>query len=140
MSEYKIIEANEIKPGQIQHEKLSEEWYNEALSIYKLIAEVEGGSFEIFEENFRRDTFYEKEITIWRCIATAYFNFVSARMTISFPEKKAAYDIALFSSMLADNESTIEGNEFISDDDTKFIYSTFRNMISQTYANRRNDI
>ena len=76
MNEHKIVNINEIVPGPIQRNELPELWYNEAISIYNLISEVQGGSFEKFEENFRRDLFYQKEITLWRCIATAYHNFL----------------------------------------------------------------
>jgi hypothetical protein len=138
MDEYKIVDTNELSPGPIQHQKLPENWYNEAISIYALISEVEGGSFEKFEENFRRDISYEKEITIWRCIATAYSNFVTARIIISLPEKEAAYGIALMCSISFNNENDVKGDALISEADAKFIYKTYRYMISQTYANRRN--
>ncbi len=140
MSENNIVDANELTPGPFQHEKLPENWYNEAASIYQLIAEVEGGSFVKFEENFRKDLHYEKEITIWRCIATAYSNFVIARMVpLSVEEKQAAFGIAVSCSFMYENEGQVKGEDPLSDDDAKFIYRTFHNMISQTYKNRRNE-
>lgn len=138
MSENRIVNADELKPGPIRHEKLSEQWYNEVVSIYKLIEEVEGGTFEKFEENFRRDVAYEKEITIWRCIATAYNCFVTARIVpLSLDERKAAFSLALMCSMMYENESEVKGDENLSEEDAKFIYRTYRSMITQTYKNRR---
>jgi len=141
MSEYKIVDANELTPGPIRHDKLPEHWYNEVLAIYQLIADVEGNSFEKFEENFRRDLNYDKEITIWRCIATAYHNFVTARIIPpSIDERQSAFSVALTCSMMYENEEQVKGEHPISDEDAKFIYRTYRSMISQTYKNRRNGI
>jgi len=139
MSEYKIVDANELTPGPIRHEKLPEHWYNEAYSIYQLIAEVEGSGFEKFEENFRRDLNYDMEITIWRCIATAYNSYVTARIAPpTIDEKKAAFSVALTCSMLYENEEQVIAEEPLSDEDAKFIYRSYRSMKLQTFANRRN--
>jgi len=139
MSINKIVEIDSIKPGPIRHKKLPEQWYQEVCSIYKLIAEVDESSFEKFEENFRRDLNYEKEITIWRCIATAYNNYITARLiTPSKEEKKAAYGIALICSMQYENEEQVKGEHPVSDEDAKFIYRAYHCMKSLTYKNRRN--
>jgi hypothetical protein len=139
MSKPKIVSVDEIIPGPIQHNELPELWYKEVISIYSIISEVLGSSFDKFEENFRRDLFYQKEITLWRCIATTYHNFISARLIISLSEKKAAFEIALMCSMNFNEESEVTGNEIISEDDARFIYRTYHTMISQTYKNRRNE-
>ena len=137
MREIKKVNINEIESSPIHSFNLPSKYYREALSIYQMIVEVEGGSFEKFEENFRRDSDFEKEITIWRCIATAYQNFVTARMTITLAEKKDAFYIALSSSMRFESEDKVVASDNISLDDAKFIYRTYRNMIEQTFKNRR---
>ncbi len=140
MSEIKMVDIDQIHASAIQRDTLPEIFYNEALSIYNLISEVEGGSFEKFEENFRRDANFEKEMAIWRCIANAYNNFVTARIIISLPEKKDAFHIALYSSMSYRDEDQVKAKENISEEDAKFIYRSYRSMIEQTFKNRRNRI
>ena len=132
------MKPEDIHESPVQREELPENWHKEAVSIYRLIEEVEGGSFEKFEENFRRDANYALEITLWRCIASAYNLFITARVVEpEMEEKKEAFKCAVSASFRSPDAGNISGGEHLSDVDAEFIHRTYHSMIDQTFKNRR---
>ena len=69
------IDSNDIRPGPIRHESLSDELLELVRSIYNIVGPYLDTTLEQFEINFMRDMHPESEIAVWCSIAAAWLAY-----------------------------------------------------------------
>ena len=69
------IDPNELRPGPIQHESLSDEILEQVRSIYDFVGPYLDTTLEQFEIGFMRDTHPEDEVIVWASITAAWIDY-----------------------------------------------------------------
>ena len=69
------IDPNDIRPGPIRHESLSDELLELVRSIYDIVGPYLDTTLEQFEIGFMRDMHPEVEVVIWSSITAAWVDY-----------------------------------------------------------------
>jgi hypothetical protein len=91
------VNANQLKPGPIRHEKLSDLQIQRIKKIRGAFAEVDKRSFDKWVDDFRRDADPDLEIAVWERMATAYSRYVSGK-NLSLETKLDVFQVVLVRS------------------------------------------
>lgn len=102
------INPNDIKPGPIIHDSLSDEQLKKVELIQKTFAEVYPISFEETVTNFKRDQDPDKEIGVWMNMVATYNDFISRDPNIDAAKKHEVFRLILIRSMMPDKEAISE--------------------------------
>ena len=97
------VDTATLKPGPIQHERLSDEQLRRITHLHEILAEVDPSSLETWTDNFKRDMDPDKEIAVWERIAKAYTNYISQRK-LSLEAKRDVLQTLVVASMSSDEE------------------------------------
>lgn len=104
--EVQWIDPNELEPGPIRHESLTEEQLARIETLKKTFAEVSDQSLEQWVDNFKRDANPDSELVVWERMAKAYNRYCSNR-ELQFAAKEEVFKIVLLRSM-APKEEVLE--------------------------------
>jgi hypothetical protein len=91
------VNANQLKPGPIRHEKLSDLQIQRLKKIRGAFAEVDQSSFDKWIDDFRRDADPDREIAVWERMAAAYSRYVSGK-NLSLETKLDVFQVVLLRS------------------------------------------
>ncbi len=98
------ITAEDIVPGPIVHDELSDLQISRITAVQRTFAEVDGTPLEKWLEDFQRDRNLDREIEIWEAMAKPYAAFTSQPGTT--PEmKNEAFGLLLQRSGLSQEET-----------------------------------
>ena len=97
------VNAADLKPNEIQHERLSEEQVRRIARLHEIFAEVDSSSLEKWIDNFKRDQDPDLEIAIWERIAKRYTDYCSQR-NLSLDAKDDVFQTLVLRSMTSDEE------------------------------------
>lgn len=75
----RMVNTQDLKPNEIQHEQLSEEQLRRIKKLHETFAEVDRSSLDTWVDNFKRDADPDSEIAIWERVANAYTSYWSQR-------------------------------------------------------------
>lgn len=131
-SETVTINPNELIPGPIQHEDLTEEQLTKIKSIHKTFEEVYPITLEETITNFKRDLNIDREINLWIKMKGTFENILNEKQYSKVEEKKDVFKIILMRTMMSKNEvkSNVEINE-LSENDTNYILSEFEKQMKK---------
>ena len=123
-----IIDPNELTPGPIQHNELSESQIEKIKSIYKTFAEVYPVTLEETITNFKRDHNIDKEINLWLKMKETFISVLNEKKYEKIEERKETFKIILMSTMVSkkDVKNNTEIKE-LSENDTDYILNEFEN-------------
>lgn len=85
------INPNNLVPGPIVHDKLSDEQIEKITKIQTVFYDVYPVSLEETITNFRRDRNPDNEIKVWFTMMQAYEKFVSNHAEITLEKKSDAF-------------------------------------------------
>jgi hypothetical protein len=88
------VSSQDLQPGPIRHDALTEQQMTRLRRVQAALAEVDTQPFEKWVENFRRDAHPDREIVIYEAIADAHAKFCAARPR-NIAEKRDAYGLLL---------------------------------------------
>ncbi|GAA0733919.1 MULTISPECIES: hypothetical protein [Aquimarina] len=131
-SETITIDPNELIPGPIQHENLSEDQLTKIKSIHQTFEEVYPISLEETITNFKRDLNIDKEINLWLKMKGTFENVLNEKQYNKVEERKDVFKIILMRTMMSKNEvkSNVEINE-LSENDADYILSEFEKQMNK---------
>ncbi|MBC7933526.1 MAG: hypothetical protein H7Z38_23445 [Rubrivivax sp.] len=98
------VNAADLRPNEIQHQRLSEEQLNRIKKLHKTFAEVDKSSLETWINNFKRDANPDSEIAIWERVAKSYTDYCSQR-ELTAEAKDDVFQVLLLRSMSSDEEA-----------------------------------
>ncbi|MFT5916833.1 MAG: hypothetical protein ACI81T_003343 [Bacteroidia bacterium] len=105
-SNVKTINIEDLKPGPIANESLSEEQLEKIQFIQKTFSEVYPVSLEETITNFKRDQNPDNEIEIWLNMAETFQPFVLKNQgEENFEARKEAFTLVLMRSMMPEKEA-----------------------------------
>jgi hypothetical protein len=121
------LSIKDLEPNEIVHDSLSEAQIANIKRIQDVFSEVNSSSLEETINDFRRDQHPDKEIAIWLKMADAYQRFTSrTERKIEQNKKRAAYELVLLRSMMAEEEVLEKSKtEFLTRDEIKEILSYY---------------
>jgi hypothetical protein len=96
-SKVEWVNTNQLKPGPIRHEKLSDLQIQRIKKIRGAFAEVDQSSFDKWMDDFRRDADPDREIAIWERMAAAYSRYISGK-NLSLETKLDVFQVVLLRS------------------------------------------
>lgn len=95
------IDPNEIQPGPMQRDSLSDSQMERVRTLQKVFVEVDGKSVDEWVDNFKRDLDPERELAIWEKMSSAYSAYCDDR-DLSVEAKKEVYKVVLLRSMASE--------------------------------------
>lgn len=99
------IDPKELKPGPIQHAKLSDDQMKRIERVQNIFNEVDPSPLDKWVEDFRRDINPENELKIWENMASVFATFTASR-DLSLDAKKEVFQVVLMRSGAPDTEVT----------------------------------
>lgn len=91
------VNANQLKPGPIRHEVLTESQLERIKKIQSVFAEVDSSSTDKWIDDFKRDADPDHEIAIWERMAAAYSRYVEGK-NLTTVAKQDVFQIVLLRS------------------------------------------
>ena len=88
------VTPQDLQPGPIRHDALTEQQVTRLRRVRAALAEVDNQPFEKWLDEFRRDAHPDREIAIYEAITGAYKKFCGVRPR-SMAEKRDAYGLLL---------------------------------------------
>ncbi len=101
--ESKIMDPNDIKMGQVLHEKLSNDLLKRIKSVTDVFEIVDGISYEESVNLYQRDLDPEANLVIYEEMARVYKEFCSTRCSTQ-TERMDVYKLTLIRSMFEESE------------------------------------
>ncbi|MFH7005001.1 hypothetical protein [Flavobacterium bizetiae] len=98
------IIPNNLVPGPIVHDKLSDEQIEKITKIQTVFYDVYPVSLEETITNFRRDRNPDNEIKVWFTMMQTYEKFVSNHPDITLEKKSEAFKLILTRSMMDEDK------------------------------------
>lgn len=98
--ETQTINPNDLIPGPIVHDQLSDEQIEKITKIQTVFYDVYPVSLEETITNFKRDRNPDNEIKIWHNMMQAYEKFVSKDPEITLEKKSEVFKLILTRSMM----------------------------------------
>ena len=125
------LDPNEIQPGPIQHEKLSDSQLQKIKSIHEVFKEVYPISLEETITNFKRDLNVDREINLWLIMKESFEYVITIKNYESVSEKKDAFKLILMRTIYSTSEETKNSVELeqINNADADFILTDFENRL-----------
>jgi hypothetical protein len=96
-SKVEWVNTNQLKPGPIRHEKLSDLQIQRIKKIRGAFSEVDQSSFDKWVDDFRRDADPDREIAVWERMAAAYSRYISGK-NLSLESKLEVFQVVLLRS------------------------------------------
>ncbi|TDQ27530.1 hypothetical protein [Tenacibaculum caenipelagi] len=131
-SEIITIDPNELIPGPIQHEDLSENQLTKIKLIHKTFEEVYPITLEETITNFKRDLNIDREINLWIKMKETFENVLNEKQYDKVEERKEVFKIIFMSTMMPKNKvkSNVEIKE-LSENDADYILSEFEKQMNK---------
>ncbi|OMQ11731.1 hypothetical protein [[Flexibacter] sp. ATCC 35103] len=122
----KDIDPNQLIPGPIVHDKLSDEQIEKITKIQSVFSDVYPISLEDSIKNFKRDRNPDNEIRVWYNMMNAYEKFVSKDPQITLEKKSEAFKLILSRSMM-DESKVRNQTEFrvLNDNEVNEIFANY---------------
>lgn len=98
------LNPNELIPGPIVHEQLTNEQIEKIKKIQSTFSDVYPISLEDSITNFKRDRNPDNEIRIWFNMMQAYEKFLSKNLEITLEKKSEVFKLILLRSMMDENK------------------------------------
>ncbi|SNR58116.1 hypothetical protein [Flavobacterium sp. ov086] len=98
------LNPNELIPGPIVHEQLTNEQIEKIKKIQSTFSDVYPISLEDSITNFKRDRNPDNEIRIWFNMMQAYEKFLSKNLEITLEKKSEVFKLILSRSMMDENK------------------------------------
>ena len=95
------IDPNEIQPGPVQRDSLTDSQMQRVRALQKVFVEVDGQSVDQWVDNFKRDLDPDRELAIWEKMCSAYSAYCDDR-DLSVDAKKEVYKVVLLRSMASE--------------------------------------
>ena len=95
------IDPNEIQPGPVQRDSLTDSQMERVRALQKVFMEVDGKSVDQWVDNFKRDLDPDRELAIWAKMCSAYSAYCDDR-DLSVDAKKDVYKVVLLRSMASE--------------------------------------
>ncbi len=73
------VNANQLHPGPVRHERLTNTQIERIKKVQLVFAEVDNSSIDKWIEDFKRDADPDNEIASWERMAAAYSNYVRGK-------------------------------------------------------------
>lgn len=99
--EVRWVNPNDLVPGPIRHESLSDDQVKRARAVYRALQPFVAPTFEQFELNFLRDSAPEIEIQIWENIAYAFQRYSQRCGPLDEADEQTLFRNLLLISMCA---------------------------------------
>lgn len=99
----KWIDPEQIQPGPIRHESLTDEQLTRLGKVYDVFAQVDGQPIKVWIDNFKRDIDPDQELAIWEIMASAYSQYCDNR-ELSLEAKREVYQVVLLRSMVPEDQ------------------------------------
>ncbi|KQB39588.1 hypothetical protein [Flavobacterium aquidurense] len=100
----KNTDPNQLIPGPIVHNQLSEEQIEKITKIQSVFSDVYPISLEDSIKNFKRDRNPDNEIRVWFNMMNAYEKFVSKDPQITVEKKSEVFKLILSRSMMEESK------------------------------------
>lgn len=98
------LNPNELIPGPIVHDQLTNEQIEKIKKIQSTFSDVYPISLEDSITNFKRDRNPDNEIRIWFNMMQAYEKFLSKNLEITLEKKSEVFKLILSRSMMDENK------------------------------------
>ena len=95
------IDPNEIQPGPVQRDSLTDSQMERVRALQKVFVEVDGQSVDQWVDNFKRDLNPDRELAIWEKMCSAYSAYCDDR-DLNIDAKKEVYKVVLLRSMTSE--------------------------------------
>lgn len=100
----KSINPNDLIPGPIVHDQLSDEQIEKITKIQSAFSDVYQISLDETITNFKRDRNPDNEIRVWLNMMQAYEKFISKDPEITVEKKSEVFKLILTRSMMDENK------------------------------------
>lgn len=97
------VDVNQLKPGNIKHEQLTDLQIERIKKVQSVFAEVDSSPLETWIDNFKRDTNPDREIEIWERMARAYSKYINGK-NLTLEAKKDVMQVLLLRSGAPEDE------------------------------------
>jgi hypothetical protein len=97
------VNPNQLKPGNIKHEQLTDAQIARIRKVQSVFAEVDPSSLDEWIDNFKRDAHPDRELFVWEKMANAYSRYVTGK-DLSLEAKKDVFQVVLLRSGAAEDE------------------------------------